>query len=62
MATTNLELKVDVTAALHDALVNLARKYHHDYGVKIDSISFDWVDGIVNSQLVQVSINSSKRS
>ena len=43
MAEHGIEVKVDVSSCMHDALMDFAQYMFDEYGVKVSSVNFNWV-------------------
>ena len=42
MASVELKVGVDVSACMHGALLDFAQQMFDEYGVKINSVNFEW--------------------
>lgn len=58
MEIATVGIKVDVTAALHQALRDFAQEYSDKYGVTIEHIKFNWDNCIGWSQVLSVEIGT----
>lgn len=52
MATAEVEVKVDATGVLHEALKGFAEEFFKDYGVQLASVDFQW--GMDRVEFVEV--------
>ena len=61
MAEHGIEVKVDVSSCMHDALMDFAQYMFDKYGVKVSSVNFNWVaTGMMphHARLIEVSVDS----
>lgn len=58
MANTEIEVKVDATAALHATFKSFAEDYWKEYGVMIESVNFKWNEGFGSANVLNVSIET----
>lgn len=60
MAASDLKVTASVEAAIHKAVADTAQKISDQYGIKIESVNFGWLQSTDSALLIETSIQTSK--